>query len=74
MLLALFYVVNLLSLIPKCWTLGFDEAYVGWNLNQNPNTQQPLEYSGAWADHVYFPSPKNWRFPFYVITLDRQAW
>lgn len=71
MLRKLFPVLSLLSSIPQCWTLSFDEAYVAWNLNENFNTQQPLEYSGVWADHDYFPSPQNWRFPFYVITLDR---
>ena len=42
-----------------------------YNINQNKNTQNPLEYSGVWENHVYFPSPQNWRFPFYTLFLDR---
>ena len=26
---------------------------------------------GEWENHTFNPSPKNWRVPFYVITLDR---
>lgn len=69
----LFTITFLLSFVPICWTLGFDEGFVGWNLNENPNAQNPLDYSGAWSDHDFFPSPQNWRFPFYAITLDRQV-
>lgn len=29
------------------------------------------EYSGEWVGHKFTPSPKNWRFPFYTIMLDR---
>ena len=30
-----------------------------------------MEYSGTWQDHTFFPSPENWRFPFYTLFLDR---
>ncbi|KAL8948182.1 MAG: hypothetical protein Q9222_005607 [Ikaeria aurantiellina] len=33
----------------------------------------PLDYSGSWQGHDFYPSPANWRFPFYTITLDRFA-
>ncbi|KAI9890686.1 MAG: Cell wall alpha-1,3-glucan synthase ags1 [Vezdaea aestivalis] len=46
-----------------------DEA--DWNLNQNQNTINPLEYWGEWENHTYNPSPANWRFPFYTIFLDK---
>lgn len=71
MVCGLFARLILLSWLPTCWSLSFDEAYVGWNLNENPSAQHPLEYDGTWEDHDFFQSPHNWRFPFYVITLDR---
>ena len=51
--------------------LGYDPAFVDYNLNQNPNADQPVDYWGEWENHTYQPSPANWRFPFYTITLDR---
>ena len=51
--------------------LAYDPAYVPWNLNQAQNAQNPLEYAGQWPDHTYFPSPDNWRIPFYTLMLDR---
>jgi alpha-1,3-glucan synthase len=52
-------------------SLRFDPEYVNYNLNQNQNAQSPLEYSGQRNGHNYHPSPEDWRFPFYTITLDR---
>jgi hypothetical protein len=51
--------------------LRYDQNYVGYNLNENKEAVDPLEYSGIWKDHTFQPSPKNWRFPFYTIFLDK---
>lgn len=59
----------LLSTLPIV-ALHFDERYVDFNLNQNAETSEPLEYWGAWPNHTYHASPKNWRFPFYSLLLD----
>jgi alpha-1,3-glucan synthase len=52
-------------------SLKFDIQEVDYNLNENSNTVDPLQYSGEWANHQYHPSPSNWRFPFYTLFLDR---
>jgi alpha-1,3-glucan synthase len=52
-------------------TLRYDPAHEGWNLNLNQTATHPLDYWGEWEDHKFHPSPKNWRVPFYVLTLDR---
>ena len=49
----------------------YDPEHVGWNLNENQNAINPMDYSGVWANHTFHPSPENWRFPFYILTLDR---
>jgi alpha-1,3-glucan synthase len=51
--------------------LRYDPAHEGWNLNENVDAVDPMDYWGEWDNHTYHPSPKNWRFPFYVLTLDR---
>lgn len=51
--------------------LKYDEEFADYNLNQNQEATQPLEYSGKWNDHSFHPSPDNWRFPFYTLFLDR---
>ncbi|ORY57893.1 alpha-1,3-glucan synthase [Pseudomassariella vexata] len=51
--------------------LRFDPAYEGYNLNENPDAENPLDYWGEWEDHTYNPSPESWRFPFYTLFLDR---
>ncbi|KAL8728257.1 MAG: hypothetical protein Q9181_005404 [Wetmoreana brouardii] len=51
--------------------LRFDFEQLDWNLNQNKTAEAPLDYWGQWQDHTYQPSPENWRFPFYTITIDR---
>lgn len=53
------------------WALKYEAEFVDYNLNTNQDTTNPLEYSGTWDDHTYFPSPDNWRFPFYTLFLDR---
>lgn len=51
--------------------LRYDERYLDYNLNTNQNAINPLDYSGEWENHQFTPSPKNWRFPFYTLFLDR---
>jgi alpha-1,3-glucan synthase len=42
-----------------------------WNVNLNPDTN-PANYYGAWSNHVYFPSPDDWRkVPIYQFITDR---
>jgi alpha-1,3-glucan synthase len=43
-----------------------------YNLNQVPDVVDPTAYGANW-NHLYFPSPVNWRFPFYTLFLDRWA-
>jgi alpha-1,3-glucan synthase len=51
----------------------YDESLVDYNVNTNKAATNPAEYSGTWPDHEgdYFPSPDNWRFPFYTLFMDR---
>jgi len=63
--------VILLSSIYTTNALIYDPEFVDYNLNQNKTATDPLDYSGSWPDHIYTPSPVNWRFPFYTIFLDR---
>jgi len=63
-----FIFYTLLSLV-QC--LRYDPAYVPWNLNTAVGATDPLDYSGEWENHTFFPSPENWRMPFYTIMLDR---
>jgi len=51
--------------------LRFDPTQIRYNLNQNQQAANPLEYSGSRPGHVYQPSPDYWRFPFYSLFLDR---
>ena len=68
---------SVLTVIFACLLWGrtsaynYDPAWVDYNLNTNQQAIHPLEYSGEWADHEYTASPKNWRFPFYTLFLDR---
>jgi len=66
----------LVLLIITCFTAlsntyNYDPAWTQYNLNTNKEASHPLEYSGAWEDHDFTPSPRNWRFPFYTLFLDR---
>lgn len=49
----------------------YDPKYVRWNLNQNKDAVDPIDYWGEWEGHSYTPSPSNWRVPFYSFFLDR---
>ncbi|GKT65805.1 alpha-1,3-glucan synthase [Colletotrichum tofieldiae] len=51
--------------------LKYDEQFVDYNLNQNKDATDPILYEGTWEGHEHYKSPKNWRFPFYTIMLDR---
>jgi alpha-1,3-glucan synthase len=63
--------VSLFATTVTAWP--YDEAYLDYNLNTNKEAKNPAEYSGTWPGHEgkYFPSPDNWRFPFYSLFLDR---
>jgi alpha-1,3-glucan synthase len=61
--------LNLLSFVVTA--LRYDPTFVQHNLNQQQDAVVPTDYWGAWENHTYNPSPDNWRFPFYTITLDR---
>lgn len=65
-------ITTLLSvLLATAQALRYQADQTPWNLNQNVAATRPVEYSGEWENHTFQPSPKNWRFPFYVLTLDR---
>lgn len=51
--------------------LRYDQAEVGYNLNENQTAVDPVDYWGEWDNHTYHRSPSNWRFPFYTLFLDR---
>jgi alpha-1,3-glucan synthase len=51
--------------------LRYDPDQVRYNLNENETATDPLHYWGEWDNHTFHSSPKNWRFPFYTVTLDR---
>lgn len=53
--------------------LRYDPQFVDYNLNTNEQATDPLEYSSSRPGHTYFPSPEDWRFPFYTLFLDRLA-
>ncbi|KAL8886169.1 MAG: hypothetical protein Q9215_006085 [Flavoplaca cf. flavocitrina] len=60
-----------LLLVGLLLALRFDPEQIEWNLNQNTTAIAPLDYSGIWENHTHQPSPDNWRFPFYTLTVDR---
>lgn len=60
-------------LLQSISALKFDTRYSDFNLNQNESASDPMDYWGTWLHHNYHQSPKNWRFPFYSLTLDRFA-
>lgn len=54
-----------------CESSWYDEAEAPWNLNTAQDAATVLDYAAPWPDHEYFPSPKNWRMPFYSFFPDR---
>lgn len=66
-----FLTVTLTVLVPLITAVQWSADQVRWNLNQKEDATVPTEYWGEWENHTFHPSPSNWRFPFYVITIDR---
>ena len=64
-------VLVLLALTAPVTALRYDPAQVGYNLNENETAVEPKHYGGTWNNHTYNPSPASWRFPFYILTIDR---
>ncbi|KAL8668001.1 MAG: hypothetical protein Q9168_007129 [Polycauliona sp. 1 TL-2023] len=58
-------------LVGLVFALRFDPEQIDWNLNQDRTATAPLDFAGRWDNHTYHPSPDNWRFPFYTITVDK---
>jgi len=69
--MAVYSALCFLLWIPLSTALPYLEDQVAYNLNTNQAAKNPLEYDGSWENHVYNPSPDNWRMPFYTVTLDR---
>jgi len=62
---------TILALITFTGALRYSPDQVGYNLNENQTATDPLDYWGEWNDHVYHPSPANWRMPMYTFFVDR---
>jgi alpha-1,3-glucan synthase len=58
-----------LAVLGSCWP--YDEKLTEYNINENKTATNPAEYWGEWPNHIYHPSPDNWRFPIYTLFLDR---
>lgn len=71
MLSFLLLVIATFSFVKHTLAYNYDPKWTQYNLNTNKDAQHPLEYSGEWEGHQYHPSPRNWRFPFYTLFLDR---
>lgn len=55
-------------------SLRYDPAYADYNLNQNKEAVNPVDFDGdRGTGFTYFPSPKDWRIPTYTLFLDRYA-
>ena len=67
----MFFLPLLFGLVATVIGYRYDPDHVGWNLNESPTAVDPLDYWGEWNNHTFNPSPANWRFPFYILTLDR---
>lgn len=63
------FLVAFFAATATCWP--YDEAFIRYNINENKTATNPADYWGTWPNHTYHPSPKNWRFPFYTLFLDR---
>jgi alpha-1,3-glucan synthase len=54
--------------------LRYDPAFADYNLNQNQQAVNPVDYDGdRGKGFVYFKSPEDWRVPTYTLFLDRFA-
>jgi len=68
---ALLSIIYFYSLSYFTQALRYAPEHVGYNLNENETALEPRDYNGVWSNHTFHPSPSNWRFPFYVLTIDR---
>jgi len=66
-------ILGLWSLVTLVSAAPYNETYAAWNLNTNKNAQSPMDYDTDFIPKSYFPSPDNWRFPFYTILMDKFA-
>ena len=67
----LLYIFAFLTALRVAKGLRWHPEHVGYNLNENQTAEHPRDYWGEWDNHTYHPSPKSWRFPFYMLTIDR---
>ncbi|KUJ12806.1 alpha-1,3-glucan synthase Ags2 [Mollisia scopiformis] len=68
-LLVSLFLVSLLCL--PSTALQFQQQYIDYNLNQNQTAVEVENYYGIWENHSFYPSPSNWRVPFYTLFLDK---
>jgi alpha-1,3-glucan synthase len=61
----------LFSFVLGTTALRFDQRYLNYNLNQNQTATLVSDFSGIWENHTFYPSPSNWRIPFYTLFLDK---
>lgn len=67
------FLASLLWLSATVEAFPYEASLVDWNLNQNAEATEPVDYWGEWDNHTYTPSPDNWRMPTYTLALDRYA-
>lgn len=60
-----------LALVCVVRTMRYEPQFVDWNLNQDQNATNVLDYAGKWQNHQFQPSPDDWRMPIYSLFLDR---
>jgi len=65
--------LGLLPIIAPALAAPYNETYAAYNLNSNQNAQSPLDYDTDFVPSSYFPSPDNWRIPYYTILMDKFA-
>ena len=65
--------LGLAALISSALAAPYNETYAEYNLNTNQNAQSPLDYDTNFFPSSYWPSPDNWRFPYYTILMDKFA-
>ncbi|KIY43381.1 glycoside hydrolase family 13 and glycosyltransferase family 5 protein [Fistulina hepatica ATCC 64428] len=74
-LIGLFEVVGaLLPFVIHTLASPYNVELVNWNINNNQDATNPLEYSTTRENTTYTPSPLNWRdLPVYTILMDKFA-
>ena len=63
--------ILLIGVLKVVAALKYMAEYMDYNLNTNQTATSVVDYWGEWEDHDFFPSPDNWRMPFYCLMLDR---